>query len=270
MKPYIIIFLAMLCASSCKKADKMIFDHSANVYFDIHDGAKDSIVKTFAYTPTLAQDTVWLPVRLAGIRINEPRTFIARVEADSSSAVPETHYEPLKASYNIGADRGIGYIPLVIYNKDKELENRSVSVIIKLIGTDDLGIENPYMLRAKVVFSAKLEKPDWWDTWPLSPYSRTKHELFFLTTGQQSMTKEGLDAPKNLYYVSLLNTMLNNPFNWVVKNPLKKYVIEPVTEGNTDQYYFFNTNNPAKKTLLKKNVQNGKYYFIDENGNEVI
>ena len=270
MKHYIIILCAVLYISSCKKAEEKLFDHAANVYFDIHGGAKDSIVETFAYTPTLAQDTVWLPVRLSGIRTDATRTFTARVEADSSTAVPEIHYEPLKSSYTIAANRGIGYIPLVIYNKDKELESRSVSVIIKLTGTPELGIENPFLIRAKVVFSAKLEKPDWWDTWPLSPYSRTKHELFFLTTGQTSMTKDGLDAPKNLYYVSLLNTMLNDPFNWVAKNPLKKYKIEAVTEGNTDQYYFFNTDNPAKKTLLKKNQQNGKYYFIDENGNEVI
>lgn len=270
MKKYIIIILAVLGVSSCKKADKMLFDHPANAYFDIYNSDKDSIVTTFAYTPTLAQDTVWLPVRLSGIRTDEARSFTARVELDSSTAVPGLHYEALKPSYSIDAGRGIGYIPLVIYNKDKVLENESRSVIIKLTGTPELGIENPYLIRAKVVFSAKLEKPDWWDTWPLSPYSRTKHELFFLTTGQISMTKEGLDAPKNLYYVSLLNTMLNDPFNWVKKNPLKAYVIEPVTAGNTDQYYFYNTNNPAKKTLLKKNVQNGKYYFIDENGNEVI
>ena len=174
MKPYIIILLAVLCASSCKKAEEKLFDHTANVYFDIHNGDKDSILKTFAYTPTLAQDTVWLPVRLSGIRIGESRSFTARVELDSSTAVPGLHYEALKPSYAIGADRGIGYIPLVIYNKDKALEDQSVSVIIKLTGTPELGIENPYLLRAKVVFSAKLEKPDWWDTWPLPPYSRTK------------------------------------------------------------------------------------------------
>lgn len=270
MKPHIIILFAILCLTSCKRANEMLFDHAASVYFDTRDGDRDSILRTFAYTPTRAQDTVWIPVRLLGIRTDQARTFTARIETDSSTAIPELHYEALKPSYTIGANRGGADIPLIIYNKDKELENRSVSVMIKLTATTDLGIENPYLIKAKVVFSAKLEKPDWWDTWPLPPYSRTKHELFFLVTGQTSMTKEGLDAPKNLYYVGLLNTMLSNPFNWVTKNPLKKYVIEEVTAGNTDLYYFYNTGNPAKKTLLRKNVQNGKYYFIDENGNEVI
>lgn len=270
MKPYLIILLAMIALASCKKAEEMKFDHAANVYFDLQGGSRDSIVATFAYAPTIPQDTLWLPVRLSGIRTEAARTFTARIETDSSTAVPALHYEALKPSYTIPAGRGIGYIPLVLYNKDKELENRAVSVIIKLTGTTDLGIENPYLIRAKIVFSAKLEKPDWWDVWPLPPYSRTKHELFILVTGQTSMTTDGLDAPKNLYYVGLLSTMLNNPFNWVARNPLKKYVLEEVTPGNKDSYYFYNTNNPAKKTLLRKNTQNGKYYFIDENGNEVI
>ncbi|PEC35743.1 hypothetical protein CON60_31315, partial [Bacillus toyonensis] len=104
-------------------------------------------------------------------------------------------------------------------------------------------------------------------------YSRTKHELFYITTGQTSMTtgsQGGLDAPKNLYYTGLLTIMMNNPFNWVTKNVAKKYVLEEVTAGNTDSYYFFNLGNPTKKTLLRKNAQTGKYYFIDENGKEVI
>lgn len=269
MKIYILIF-AIICLVSCKKAEEMRFDHSANVYFDIYNGDKDSIVRTFAYNPTRAQDTVWLPVRLSGIRTDAERKFSARVDTDSSTATPGVHYEALKAQYSILPNNGLGYIPLVIYNKDKELENRSVSILIKLTGTPDLGIENPYLIRAKVVFSSKLEKPGWWDSWPLPPYSRTKHELFILVTGQTSLTTDGLDAPKNLYYIGLLTTMLNNPFNWVTKNAAKGYVIEEVTAGNTNSYYFYNKSNPSKKTLLRKNMQNGKYYFIDENGNEVI
>ena len=168
------------------------------------------------------------------------------------------------------ANAGFVWVPFVIYNKDKELENRAVSAIIKLVGSGDLNVENPYLIRAKVVFSAKLEKPHWWDMWPLPPYSRVKHELFIIVTGLTELSTDGLDAPKNLYITGLLTTMLNNPFNWVTKNAAKGYRLEQVAEGNSDSYYFFNIANPTKKTLLRKNQQNGKYYFIDENGNEVI
>jgi len=271
MKPYLYILLAFISLASCKRAEEMRFDHPAGVYFDFqYDGRKDSMVTTFAYNPTKLQDTVWIPVRISGITSPNPRTFKARIEADSSSAVHELHYEPLKASYPMAANNGFAWLPFVIYNKDKELENRAVSVIIKLTASDDFNIDNPYCIRAKVVFSAKLEKPDWWDMWPLPPYSRVKHELFILVTGLTELSTDGLDAPKNLYICGLLTTMLNNPFNWVEKNTAKGYKLEEVTPGNADSYYFYNTGNPTKKTLLRKNLQNGKYYFIDENGNEVI
>ncbi|ETZ22347.1 DUF4843 domain-containing protein [Pedobacter sp. V48] len=272
IKSYFIIILALLSITSCKKAEEMVFSNEANVYFDIYNGDKDSLVRTFAYTPNKAQDTLYLPVRLSGIRTSVARTYHVRVESDSSTAIPEQHYQPLKSTYTMPADAGTAYIPVIMYNKDKALEEKSVSIIIKLIASDDFGVSNPTMLRAKVVFSAKLEKPDWWDTW-LTNYSRTKHELFYITTGQTSMTtgsQGGLDAPKNLYYTGLLTIMMNNPFNWVTKNVTKGYVLQEVTAGNSDSYYFFNTGNPSKKTLLRKNTQTGKYYFIDENGKEVI
>lgn len=272
MKSYILIILALLTFTSCKRAEEMHFDHPAGVYFDIFfdKNMKDSIVTTFAYNPTKAQDTVWIPVRIAGVTTPAARTFKARIETDSSTALPELHYEPLKSSYTMAANSGFTWLPFVIYNKDKELENKAVSAIIKLTASDDFNVDNPYWIRAKVVFSAKLEKPNWWDMWPLPPYSRVKHELFILVTGLTELSTEGLDAPKNLYISGLLATMLNNPFNWVAKNAEKGYKLEEVTPGNTDSYYFFNTGNPAKKTLLRKNQQNGKYYFIDENGKEVI
>ena len=270
MKSYILIPMVLLCFISCKKAVEQRFSHSANIYFDIYNAEKDSIVTTFAYNPNLAQDTVWLPVRISGVRMDKSRTFKVRVEKDSATAKEGIHYEALKSSYTVNPNSWGAYLPVVIYNKDPELENRSVSIIIKLIASDDFGIENPYLIRAKVVFSAKLEKPDWWDTWPLTPYSRVKHELFILVTGQTSLTTAGQDAPKNLYLVGLLTTMLNNPSKWVQNNAAKGYVLEEVVPGDVTNYYFYNTGNPAKKTILRKNPQSGKYFFIDENGNEVI
>ncbi|WP_285008982.1 DUF4843 domain-containing protein [Pedobacter faecalis] len=271
MRSYILILGIIIALASCKKAEEMRFDHTAGVYFDFQfDGRKDSLVETFAYNPTLAQDTVWIPVRISGVRTGAPRTFRARIETDSTSAVEGLHYEALKDNYTIPANAGFAWLPFVIYNKDPELENRAVSAIIKLTASEDFHIENPYWIRAKVVFSAKLEKPHWWDMWPLPPYSRVKHELFIIVTGVTELSTDGLDAPKNLYITGLLTTMLNNPFNWVTKNAAKGYRLEEVTPGNADSYYFFNINNPTKKTLLRKNQQNGKYYFIDENGNEVI
>ncbi|EDM35415.1 hypothetical protein PBAL39_13135 [Pedobacter sp. BAL39] len=272
MKLHHFIICALLAFASCKKAEEQRFDHAAGVYFDIYNGDKDSLVSTFAYEPTRARDTVMIPVRISGVRVDRDRTFNIRIEQDSSTAVPELHYQTLQNSYTIPANRGGMSIPVIIFNKDKAMEERAVSLIIKLTASEDFGIENPHLIRAKVVFSAKLEKPGWWDQW-LTNYSRTKHELFILTTGQITLstgTQGGLEAPKNLYFTGLLSSMLNNPFNWVNKNTAKGYILEEVVTGNTDNYYFYNTANPAKKTLLRKNPQSGRYYFIDENGKEVV
>ncbi|OMP79373.1 MULTISPECIES: DUF4843 domain-containing protein [unclassified Chitinophaga] len=266
----IYIILLMCLFAACKKAEELHYDHAANIHFDLSSGDKDSIVYTFAYTPTLSQDTIWLPVQLAGIQVNQDRTYSAYVETDSSTAQAGVHYEPLKSTYTLRADTGRASIPVIIYNVS-DLESESVSLMIKLKATNDLGIEIPTaddgsnLLKAKIVFSAMLEKPNWWDMWLGSYYSRTKHQLFLIVSGVTTLTTNGLDAPRNLYLVNLLTAMLNDPFKWVANNPTKGYVLE----ASGDDYYFYSIENPARKILLRWNAAAGKYYFIDENGKEV-
>jgi hypothetical protein len=265
---YIILIIGLLAA--CKKAEELHFDHNANIHFNLGGTDKDSIVYTFAYAPTLSQDTIWLPVQLAGIRENTDRAYSAYVDTDSSTAKAGVHFEPLKSSYTLRAGTGITWLPVIVYNVS-DLESESVTLIIKMKGTDDLGIEIPTaddgfnLLRAKIVYSAMLEQPSWWNQWLGSYYSRTKHQLFLIVTGVTSLTTSGLDAPRNLYLVNLLTTMLNDPFKWVANNPTKGYVLE--ASGN--DYYFYNKDNPNRKILLRKNASAGKYFFIDENGEEV-
>lgn len=257
---------------SCEKHELDTYDHPANVYFHLEDDAdpensrRDSIVYTFAYDMSKAQDTVFIPVRLSGVRESRERQYRVAVEPDSSTAIAGTHYEALQPSYPLAADSGITFLPLVVYNT-ADLEENAVSLILKLRASDDFGIENPSLIRAKVVVSAQLEQPTWWSMW-LGAYSRTKHQLFLLVTEQTILSMDGLDAPKNLYFAQQLTMMLNNPFNWIQGNPEKGYVLEPVEADNTDQYYFYHENNPSRTILLRRNAS-GMYYFIDENGEEV-
>ncbi len=102
----------------------------------------------------------------------------------------------------------------------------------------------------------------WFDAY----YSTVKHELFIIVTGQTSLTQVGTDAPKNLYFVSLLNTFLNDPFTWVKRNADKGFVIVQRSDGNYD---FYNTQTPDNKFLYQQDPLSGKYYFIDENGQQV-
>ena len=251
---------------SCEKAGLVTYDHAANIYFDLEESDRDSIVYTFAYDMTKAQDTVFVPVRLSGVRESRERQYEVAVDPDSSSAVSGTHYAPLQPHYTLPPGSGSTLLPLVIYNT-ADLEETAVSLVLRLRASGDFGIENPDLIRARVVISAQLEQPVWWSMW-LGAYSRTKHQLFLLVTEQTELTMDGLDAPKNLYFAQLLTMMLNNPFGWVEDHPEKGYVLKPVAAGNDAQYHFYHENNPGRTILLRRNAS-GIYYFIDENGEEV-
>jgi hypothetical protein len=117
------------------------------------------------------------------------------------------------------------------------------------------------------VFSAKLEKPKWWDMWLGSYYSIVKHQLFRLSATTDDLTTAGIDAPKNLFYVDKLKALLTSPATWVFNNPDKGYVFAVRPDGDYD---FYDASAPDKKFLYKKDVASGKFYFMDENGIKVL
>lgn len=269
MKRFSILLAAVLMLMvSCQKAKELTYNASDNIYFDFSSAPKDrdSIIYTFAYEPSKARDTIFLPVRISGVRTSGDREF-RLVAAEGSTAVPGTHYEPLKDVYTMAADSGTYALPVILLNTDPLLSEKSVTLNLSLLETADFGLQITGLTTCKIVFSGKLEKPEWWNMWLGDYYSQVKHELFLIATGVTEMTTSGLDAPMNLYYVGLLTSMLNDPFGWVADHPDAGYVLELRTEGTYD---FFNGNNPGKKTELRKNPDSGKYFFIDEKGREVF
>lgn len=267
MKQIILIaLLAGFVFAACNKAKELTYASHDNVYLDLYGSERDSILYTFAYEPDRGKDTIYISVRISGIRQHEARKFILKAEPDSSTAQVNVHYKPLEDYYTIPADSGYYNVPLIIYNTDTLLQQRSVTLKFRLFPTDDFGTNIPDLIYGKVVFSSKLERPDWWNMWFGSYYSQVKHQFFIITTGLTVLSTDGLDAPKNLYLVSLVTTFLSDPFKWISKNPTKGYVMTQRADGDYD---FYNVNNPAKTVLYRKNALSGKYYFIDENGLEV-
>ena len=261
--------LIILINTSCKKTQEVRYHSDDNVYFDFDPATtdRDSVIYTFAYKPGALKDTVFLPVRLSGNRVSKERKFGVMVVAEGTTATATTHYEPFKEMYTLPADSGIFLLPVILYNKDALMSQRSIILKLKLTPSDDLDTSINKLINAKIVFSNKLEQPNWWSMWLGSYYSQVKHQLFLITTGVTSLTMSGLDAPANLFYVGRLNSFLNDPFTWVTNNPAKGYVLTLRTDGDYD---FYSAQNPDKKILLRKNVSAGKFYFIDENGKEVI
>lgn len=265
LKYFVLASIGFLSLLSCKEAELKLYEEDANIYFNLSQRDRDSIVYTFAYDMTKAVDTVYIPVSLTGYRLQEVRNYNVYVEQDSSTAVQDIHYKSLENNYSIAANSGGAWFPLIVYNVS-DLEEKSVSVLLKLQATDDFGIDNPNIIRARVVLSARLEKPIWWDDW-LDNYSRVKHQLFILVTEQRTLTREGLDAPKNTYFRDMLAMMLNDPFRWVNNNPEKGYVLTSTDDGAS--YSFYHKDNSDRAMLLRYNSGSGKYFFIDENGREV-
>jgi len=269
-KLFIITGIIVALFAACKKAAYMPYHSSDNIYFNFDDDNttdRDSIVYTFAYTPGKESDTLWLPVRISGIRTDGDRTYKVAVTDSGTTAKAGTHYAALQPQYTIPAHTGIDSFPLVIYNTDTLLTKRSVSLNLHLVSTDNLGTAFPAGNNARIIISNKLEKPFWWNMWLGGYYSQVKHELFLISAGVQEMSTDGLDAPKNLYYVSRLNSFLADPSTWISNNPDKQYVLELRPDGNYD---FYNANTPTHRILYKKDASAGKFFFIDENGANVI
>ncbi|OQP64124.1 hypothetical protein A3860_22220 [Niastella vici] len=269
MKKRMIILMAVVVAmTACRKADQITYHSADNIYFDLDPwGLRDSILYTFAYHPNRLKDTVWVPVSISGNRVNKDRYYAVKVVDTATTALPNIHYEPLKDQYKISAGYGWQNMPVVLYNTDTQMVRRSFSLTIQMVSTDDFGAGFPSLITARLVFSGKLEKPKWWDMWLGGYYSQVKHQLFRLAATTDDLSTSGLDAPENLYFVDKLKSLLNAPFTWVTNNPDKGYLLTARPDGNYDFYY---SGTPNKKILLQKDGATGKYYFIDENGKQVI
>jgi len=269
-KAFIITGIFAVLLSACQKAAYMPYHSPDNIYFNFDDDAttdRDSIVYTFAYTPGKESDTIWLPVRISGNRTGGDRIYKVAVTDSGTNAKAGIHYAPLNLQYTMPAKEGIDSFPVVIYNTDTLLTKRSVALNLHLVATGSLGTAIPSLINARIVISNKLERPVWWTMWLGGYYSQVKHELFLIAAGVQDLSTSGLDAPKNLFYVGRLNSFLADPFTWMSNNPDKQYVLELRPDGNYD---FYNANTPNHRILYKKDASAGKFFFIDENGANVI
>ncbi|RZK99324.1 MAG: DUF4843 domain-containing protein, partial [Pedobacter sp.] len=133
--PY--VFLLALFTMACKKNDVYQYNSETdNIYLLYQDqnGNKDTttISYSFATSPGLSQDTIWVPVSIAGKRVSRDRQFVVAVVDSLTSATPDLHYEALKPFYIMPADSGKIKVPLIIKNQDPELSNKSVKVTLRV------------------------------------------------------------------------------------------------------------------------------------------
>lgn len=269
--------LLLFCTAmfGCKKDEPMTYHSPDNIYLDYT--TKDTLNFSFAFNPIQVTDTVWVPVIITGTRVNHDRKFQLSVVPDSTTAIVTTDYEPLKSSYTMPADSGIVHVPVILKNTDTALVNKSVILTVRVTGGTDFGSMMDESIRTKKIqFSNRLEQPDWWIYWQgeLGNYSRTKHQLFLISSGTVDLVNFAtvqdyyLQIPRDLYYIGNFKAFLSDPFSWVAQNPAKGYVLTKRNDGTGD-YDFYNVGAPAKKFHLQYFPQANTYVFIDENGKQV-
>jgi hypothetical protein len=273
MKQTILFLLVASALFSCGEVEIDRYETSDNIYFDFDDEEttnRDSVVFSFAYTPEKTSDTVYLPIRISGLRVGHDRRFKVIVLDDSiSTATPVLHYKPLEEFYTISADSGTLQVPVVLYNQDTLLQDKSVSLHFMLVPTEDFGTALPYGVYAKLVFSSRLEKPDWWAGVEsvFMDYSRTKHQLYLISIGNIPLIMEGANIPYNLFIMDKFRRFLIDPFTWVQSNP--DYQIDTIVEDQ--EYVLFSKANPTTlRFKIRWDNDAQRYYFIDENNSKVL
>jgi hypothetical protein len=276
MKKFIPVYIiCSLLLWSCTKRSELLYEQSASVYFDFTDDIKqtriDSFFYSFALFPEKSKDTIYLPVRISGLRTNTDRYFKIRVDA-SSTAVPGKHFVPLQDQYKMPADSGRAVVPVILLGTDPSLTTTAVTLLLKMESTPSLPSQFPAMDSARITFSNLLVKPVWWVVWQgeLGEYSRVKYELFIRTSGTTELPKDQTDwqsTPRVLYFTRRFRAFLQDPLIRIADYTQEGYVITKNTDGT---YVFYNTGNPTKQYPLRYNTADGKYYFVDETGELVL
>jgi len=268
--------------AACKKESLTTYSAPGgkdNIYLGLAAGDTSAFTYTFAYNPAQVRDTVWVKVSLSGERTHHARSFILKADPNGTSAVPSVHYEPLKASYTMPADSGEVHIPVIIFNTDTALQNKTVNIQLVVSGGADFSTNLPIRDRMRLIsFSNRLEKPSWWPYWgQLGAYSRVKHQLFLISSGTRDLIELNpakdpnfyMQIPRCLYYIENVHEFLQDPFTWVAQNPDKGYALTKRSD-NTGDYDFYSTSAPNKKFWLKYFPSVNKLIFIDENGNQIL
>jgi len=276
-------YILFLCLAllACKKNEIPRYEtEKDNIRFNYlnSDGGLDSTLITFSFAdkPGLASDTVWIPVSVAGKRVSQDRKFSISIVDSSTTAKVDLHYEALKPYYVLPSDSGKTRVPLILKNIDPALANSSVIIGLRVNGGEDFGASLPVNTRSKrFMFSNRLEEPSWWSKWlgNLGPYSRTAHKLYLISGGgalaDLSQPNAYMEIPRTLYYLENAKNFTRNPFTWLERNADKGYVLTKRSDG-TEDYDFYHKDSPTIKTYVKFFPQVNGYFFINENGNQII
>lgn len=197
---HIIIPALILAAfTSCKKSELTSFDQQAMVHFYklFTDAQKDSVLYTFAVKPaSLVQDTVKLPVRIAGKAADKDRVINLKAVADSTTAVEGTDYKIHSAIVHAGKYNDS--ILLIVYRKPS-MQTDEKRLLLEIIPSADFqpGLYNTPAspsdvkqsggsIRLLVKINDFLTQPANWSMLSsfFGTYSKVKYQFIIDVTGR--------------------------------------------------------------------------------------
>ena len=168
MKKLGYIFLCLAVLWSCQDNADYPFKGKDAVYFQLQTDdyywtqTLDSMVYTFA-GKGVEEDTLWVRVNLQGDAVPYARDILVVTDDEKTTAEEGLHYEALKPVYELPADAVYTRIPVIIYNKDEELEKKQVTIALALKSSDELDLGITDRRTCRLLVSNMLGKPLYWE-----------------------------------------------------------------------------------------------------------
>lgn len=175
-KIYVICAFALFLLFGCSENERMTWEAKPGVYLSEYTVESDSLLYSFRISGKDV-DTIYVRVKLQGAILDSPKEFQVFIDT-ATTAVEGLHYNKLENSYIFPVDNSEMTFPIIIQKQGTELDDKIVSLCLRLQRTDDLDLALLDQSSMRLLFTNKLIKPYYWDM-PLSlyfgVYSQAKH-----------------------------------------------------------------------------------------------
>ena len=173
-KLYVICIFALFFG--CSENERMMWEAKPGIYLSDYKTESDSLVYSFRISGKEV-DTIYIEVKLQGAVLDNPKEFLVLIDS-GTTAQEGVHYKKLENHYLFPADKSIMTFPVMIQKQGTELDDKMVSLCLRLKETDDLDLALSDQTSVRLIFTNKLIKPYYW-AMPLSlyfgVYSQAKH-----------------------------------------------------------------------------------------------
>ncbi len=201
----IIVIIACVAGISCTKNERMIYSELEKIYFSQYNSTMDSLNYSLIASPEV--DTVKLSVKLLGNKLTESKKFKLSVIGSLTDAVEGTHYKTLEEFYEFPVGQFIYELPIIVYKTDESLNEKTVTLAVKLEDTGDLKTAYEDRIKVRIILSNMFSPPvgdGYYGNMTqfiklFGEYSRVKHQKIIELAGHD-------------FQADPLNQYGNNPF----------------------------------------------------------